>query len=489
MQARAPARRAVPLAAAVLALFPAAGGAQTLSGRVVLDGWSEPVPRARVLLLTSDSAALAEDTTDAEGRFAFTPPAGAYHLRAHAGDLATPVLGPVSIAEGHAPPPLELTLPFALYDQARACRASAPILAEGARPRSGVLAGIAYDGATGTPIPGAKVVVDWTSPGGGDNHVVTGTDGAGRFVFCDVAAAVPLRVQVEALGRVAGREEGVRVNGGALARLDLPVDLAGGAQLRVLDAGEEQPGNLATLHGQLLDASTGSPIAGAEVSLEGLEMQTLTDETGRFRLGGVPPGDHRFAVQRLGYDWSSTPVTVAPGASMVLELRAAPRAVELEAIVVRATTPEMRMARGATQAPRVVAGSRLLSAQQRSAGFLDIVQDFPSLRIRQGRFETPDGIEYGTCIESSRAMVRYAVPEQETTLPWCEMIAIVIDGVATVRGTEAVNMMQVRELESIEFLPPLGAIQYGKRAAVNGALVVWTRGNGPHVSPERSGGG
>ena len=330
--------------------------------------------------------------------------------------------------------------------------------------------------------PGAKVLVDWMGPGGGENHAVAPADAAGQFVLCDVAASVPLSVRAEALGRTVRAPGEVVVHAGSLARLDLPIDLVEGPELRVLETTVAETGSLATLHGRLLDAATGSPIPGADVGLEGTALRTVTDVDGRFRITAVPPGEHHFNVDRLGYDWTSAAVTVDPGANVVLELRAAPQAVELEAIVVRTTTPEQRMARASTQAPRVVAGTRLRSFQERTAPFLEVLRDFPNLRIRQGRFETSDGVEDGTCIESSRALMRYAIPEKVTNNPWCEMIAIVIDGVATLRATEMVELIRLREIESIEFLPPLGAIQYGQRAAANGALVIWTLGKGPHAS-------
>jgi hypothetical protein len=107
------------------------------------------------------------------------------------------------------------------------------------------------------------------------------------------------------------------------------------------------------------------------------------------------------------------------------------------------------------------------------------MRELPSLQIRQGQFETYEGVQYGYCVESSRGLARLDAPEQQTTLPWCEMISVVIDGIETIRASEALHMARLREIESIELVPPLGAHRWGERAAVNGALVIWTRGRGP----------
>ena len=73
------------------------------------------------------------------------------------------------------------------------------------------------------------------------------------------------------------------------------------------------------------------------------------------------------------------------------------------------------------------------------------------------------------------------------------MVAIIIDGVDTgMDGEEAlrfVRALQVRDFESLEFLSQLDAgVRYGLRAGDRGALLLWTRGIGPHQSKARGGG-
>jgi hypothetical protein len=45
----------------------------------------------------------------------------------------------------------------------------------------------------------------------------------------------------------------------------------------------------------------------------------------------------------------------------------------------------------------------------------------------------------------------------------------------------------MQNIESFEYLSPVEAgQQYGLDASANGALVIWTRGRGPHKSPDRN---
>lgn len=471
--------------------------APMVEGRVVLDGWHERVPEARVQLLGSGALAVASVTSDAEGGFRFIGiDPGEYRLQASYNGVSSAVAGPLRVTAEEPIRGVDLVLPSPLYQRAMACRnvggAGAGAGEDGLDPAAekipAVLAGVAYEVATATPVPGAVVTLGWTGPEGRPAQAETGTDAGGRFVFCGVEPSVALSVRAEALGRLTGTQDGVRVRPGALARMDVPLELRPDSAVRILDARAAlRPDSAATLHGRLLDASTGGPIAGASVVLEGPELEAVTDAHGQFRLTGVPPGLHGFQVTRLGYDWRSQPIQIERGATMVVELRATPTAIGLEAVVVRASTVESRMAKAATQAPRILAGQRLYEAEQRAASLVEVIDHFPSLEIRNGRFETEEGVEWGVCIESSRALQRFAVPEQQTTLPWCEMIAIIIDGAPALRGSEMLKAMRLRQVESIEFLPPTGALRWGERAAINGALVIWTRGQGPHRDPDRGG--
>jgi hypothetical protein len=57
----------------------------------------------------------------------------------------------------------------------------------------------------------------------------------------------------------------------------------------------------ATLRGRVLDAQTGEPLAKARVSVRGVEIETRTDEAGRFELAGLPAGEVEIAVATVGY--------------------------------------------------------------------------------------------------------------------------------------------------------------------------------------------
>ncbi|HSH46185.1 MAG TPA: carboxypeptidase regulatory-like domain-containing protein, partial [Longimicrobiales bacterium] len=79
--------------------------------------------------------------------------------------------------------------------------------------------------------------------------------------------------------------------GGAVA----PVSGGGGA-----DASSERAEQGAIL-GQVVDAQTREPLAGVQVVVTGTSLGSLTDESGRFRIGSVPAGLYTVEATRIGY--------------------------------------------------------------------------------------------------------------------------------------------------------------------------------------------
>src|SRR3546814_1995334 len=57
----------------------------------------------------------------------------------------------------------------------------------------------------------------------------------------------------------------------------------------------------ATLSGTVTDADSGTPLAGASISIPDLARQTIAGETGSFTLEGLPPGNFTVQIGFLGY--------------------------------------------------------------------------------------------------------------------------------------------------------------------------------------------
>jgi hypothetical protein len=56
------------------------------------------------------------------------------------------------------------------------------------------------------------------------------------------------------------------------------------------------PATLASVHGTAVDSVHGELLVGALVRVEGTNREAMTDSTGRYRIEGVPPGQHRLVI-------------------------------------------------------------------------------------------------------------------------------------------------------------------------------------------------
>ncbi len=82
--------------------------------------------------------------------------------------------------------------------------------------------------------------------------------------------------------------------------------------------------------GVVNDASTGQPLEGAQIILQGTGLQTLTASNGRYFLINVPPGTYTVVARRIGYTtWE------ARGVVVLID-----RTAEQDFALVPATTPE-----------------------------------------------------------------------------------------------------------------------------------------------------
>ncbi len=127
----------------------------------------------------------------------------------------------------------------------------------------------------------------------------------------------------------------------------------------------QEPEQEHVFEGNVRDAGTGEPLAGAQVSVVGRETRAVTRGDGSFHLTGLAAGAYILRADRLGYRGTTVVVTVGTGrarravaesAEVVIELASSP--IALEGMVVTATISE-RAAADALRPVGVMAGDVL----------------------------------------------------------------------------------------------------------------------------------
>jgi outer membrane receptor protein involved in Fe transport len=91
-----------------------------------------------------------------------------------------------------------------------------------------------------------------------------------------------------------------------------------------------------SITGRITEVTSGIPVAGATVSIEGSSLRAVTDDTGRFQLTNVPPGPQVIRVVRIGYAPLRHQLVVPPEGTVSLELAIARNALQLPGLVVTA---------------------------------------------------------------------------------------------------------------------------------------------------------
>lgn len=230
---------------------------------------------------------------------------------------------------------------------------------------------------------------------------------------------------------------------------------------------------------RVVDDEQRAGVAGAEVVLltpdSGLVARATSDADGFFTLSSDRPGDYLLRVVHPGFAPLTRPVTLGAGRStlpaIVLHLTAILLdTLEAQAAPVEVTPPGVDAVVG--RAVHLLAGERLATLEEIGVSFRAVLAELGGIRVRD--------VRGSPCIESVRA---------GSGGPRCHMVAIVVDGVVTGMDPRDVRSLRVRDWESIEFLSGADAgFRYGPEAS-GGALVLWTRGFGPHRSEERGGEG
>jgi hypothetical protein len=241
------------------------------------------------------------------------------------------------------------------------------------------------------------------------------------------------------------------------------------------------------VRGRVVDDASRQGVGRVEVTLVdtagGQVAQSVTGADGFFTLRAPAAGDYRLVVVHPGFAREERAVRVAAATLTVPAFVLRTQAVVLDAV----SAESQRSTTAATEASFsrssfVVAGSRLARLEQVNASPTAVMRDFAGVRVREWQDRSGRRI---LCIESTRHLPSLMNAQQANLV--CDWITIVLDGV-TIQDPEATfRTLSIHQFESIEYVPPGdGGYRYGLQAGGTGAIVLWTRGKGPHVSEDRN---
>jgi iron complex outermembrane receptor protein len=112
------------------------------------------------------------------------------------------------------------------------------------------------------------------------------------------------------------------------------------------------------IEGRVVSSPAGVPIAEASVMIEGTNRGTTTDESGRFRIAGVPAGERVVIAQRIGHRKQEKKLTVGSAAVNQVDFELS-EAAAIVAPVVVSMTREMQRRADASATIEVLDGAEI----------------------------------------------------------------------------------------------------------------------------------
>jgi hypothetical protein len=250
----------------------------------------------------------------------------------------------------------------------------------------------------------------------------------------------------------------------------------------------------ATFTGVVVVDSTRQPLPGAEVTLQELGKSVLTDERGAFRLTGIPAGEYRLSVRRIGYGAADARVTFT--AHETVERRVVlGRAVTLEAVVVSRTAidrsmPDFddnrRIGLGHFLTREEVSkydGMKMSSVLQQIPRLGLISRGGPAWPVSQGAKVPfcPGSPPSAECLRNQGFYVPDRSEANQGIVVGCYSLVyvdgVLMNGIREPTEPFDINTIAPDRVEAVEFYagPAQTPLRYARMGSACGVVVIWTR--------------
>lgn len=220
--------------------------------------------------------------------------------------------------------------------------------------------------------------------------------------------------------------------------------------------GAQEPGSIV---GRVLDAETGEPVAGVEITLA---SRTLgTNATGGFLVPSVRAGTVTLTFRHVAYGEHTTRVEVAAGQERAIQILLSPQAIELEAfeVSVESTLQTRRTSSG--HGLNEIGRAEILTAARSGMTLTDLLQT-----------SMPGAIASRT--SGSRTCVVYR-PTGLGGDSNCRAVGVVLDGVLLADPGTVYDMIPLDDIERIEMMSPGQAGLRYSTSSGQAVLIIETR--------------
>ncbi|HEX6134126.1 MAG TPA: carboxypeptidase-like regulatory domain-containing protein [Longimicrobiales bacterium] len=241
------------------------------------------------------------------------------------------------------------------------------------------------------------------------------------------------------------------------------------------------------IRARVIDADRRTPLEAVRIGVidsSGVERDSArTDRDGFFTMADLARGSYTLVAELDGYRALHQPLVIRSSDPLTLPaLLLQSDAVPLDPVQAEASAqarPQFRE-RDEIRPEFLLAGSRMAELEKVNASPAAVYREL-GLRVRES--VTDGGRLF--CVQNRRGPNSMRGGGGSS----CEPLAVIVDGMLIGDPTLVLRELKVNAWESIEYLSAIeAAMRFGLHgSASGGAIVLWTRGSGPHRSTSRNG--
>ena len=257
-------------------------------------------------------------------------------------------------------------------------------------------------------------------------------------------------------------------------------------------------GAQAELQGHVFAEGDRRPLTNAEVAVPRLNLRTLSDSLGRYRLQSIPRGEHLVVTRALGFRPDSALTVFDGDEALINDVRLKVQLNTLPTVAVReASTPVVRGKMAAYEERKAAHIGhfidRELLAKDENRKLSDILgSNVPGLAIYRGGGSKAWGASGRTTSSAKCAMCRVSKTEMLDGMdiaagaPLACYLDVYLDGAqiydSSARKTPLFNLNSIgpAEIQAVEVYTSAAQIpaQYNKTSGSCGVMLIWTRTGG-----------
>jgi hypothetical protein len=245
-------------------------------------------------------------------------------------------------------------------------------------------------------------------------------------------------------------------------------------------AGAQSPGAIIVFG--VVRNTQGVAIPGADVWIDGTDRRVVSNDSGEYRIDGVPSGNTKVMVRHIGFHPDSKRLTLAPGDTRQVRFALEGMLEELDAILVTAREGSNGRMQEFWARRMVGIGVFITRAdieRLHPGQTVDLFRSVMGIRIISRGTE-------GTRLVSGRSGISGSLRGNSAASSACAM-QYYVDGIFMTPGTFSVDEIAPAQLEAVEVFrgPSEVPARFRQRDTGCGLVVLWTREPPPIEKPEK----